>query len=89
MMETSIVDFNQKFYIPSIQKLTFQLLHVHILVTHYYGNTFREAFTRCSAYQDVLFRIYYVDRLVASFAHQIKYEYYDDNRSMSIEEISL
>ena len=74
---------------PSIQKLAFHLLHVHILVTHYCGNTFREAFTRCSAYQDVLCRIYYVERVVASFAHQIKYEYYGGNRSVSIEVISL
>ena len=44
MMETSIVDFNQRFYIHVINNLIFQLPHVNILVTNNYGNTSLETF---------------------------------------------
>ena len=32
---------------------------------------------------------YYSDRVVASFVHQMQYEYYDGNISVSIEGIAL
>ena len=56
IMESSIVDFHRDFYIPAIQKLAFRLPHVHILGTNHCGNTRREAFKRCSYFQDVLCR---------------------------------
>ena len=37
-MKSSIVDFHRDFYIPEIQKLVFQLPHVHIIGTHHCGN---------------------------------------------------
>ena len=58
-METSIVDFNQKFYMPAIQKLALHVTHVHILGTHNFGNTFSY----------VLCRRDYAERVLASFLH--------------------
>ena len=54
-MESSIVDFHQYFYIPEIQKLTFNLRHVSIVVMHHSGNTLQEAFKYRSDFQYVLF----------------------------------
>ena len=53
------------------------------------GKTRREAFKRRRANQYVLCRREYYERLVASFAHQIKSEYYSGNRSVSNEGIIL
>ena len=47
------------------------------------------AFKRHELFQYVLCRRDYAERVVASFANQIQYEYYDGNRSMSIEGIAL
>ena len=44
MMETSIVDCHQHFYITTIQKLELHLTHIHIIGTHTCGNTHLEAF---------------------------------------------
>ena len=44
MMETSILDFHQRFYIPEIQKFSLNLPHIHILGTHHCGNTRQEEF---------------------------------------------
>ena len=49
------------------------------------GNTCRELFKRHRANQYVLCHSDYADRVEASFTHGIQYEYYDSNRSMSIE----
>ena len=48
----------------------------------------RTAFKRRELFQDVLCRRDYAERLVASFANQIKLEYYGGNRSVSIEGIA-
>ena len=47
------------------------------------------AFKRRELFQDVLCRRYYDERVVASFANQIKSEYYGVNRYVSIEVIAL
>ena len=47
------------------------------------------AFKRNELFQDVLCHRDYSERVVASFANQIKYEYYGGNRSVSIEVIEL
>ena len=83
------MEFNQDVYIPEIHKLSFYLPHVRILVMHHCGNFCREAFKRRSDLQDVLCRRDYAECVVAIFAHQIQYEYYDGNRSVSIEGIDL
>ena len=49
----------------------------------------RKAFKRRELFQDVLCRRDYAERVVASFANQIKSEYYGGNRSVSIEGIAL
>ena len=67
MVESSIVDFYQQFYIPEIKKLVFHLPHVLILGTHHCGNTHREAFKRYAAYHDVLCHQNDAERVVASF----------------------
>ena len=84
IMETSIAYFHTSLYIPEIQKLAFHLPCVCILGNNNCGNTCREAFKCCSAKQDVLCRHGYVERVVASFAHQIQYEYYGGNIYVSI-----
>ena len=88
-METSIADFHTSFYITAIQNITFHIPHVRILGTNHCGNTQREAFKRCSANQDVLCCHDYDEIVVASFGHQIRSEYYDGNRYVSIEGIAL
>ena len=39
MMELSMVEYRQDFYIPAIHKLAFHLPHVRIIGTHHFGNT--------------------------------------------------
>ena len=77
------------FYIPAIHKLAFHLPHVRILGTNHCGELRRTAFKRRELFQDVLCRRDYAERVVASFANEIKYEYYGGNRSVSIEVIAL
>ena len=89
MMETTVSDFHISFYIPSIQKLAVYLPHVRILVTNHCGEMRRTAFKRRELFQDVLCRHDYAERVVASFANQIKSEYYGGNRYVSIEGIVL
>ena len=79
MMETTISDFHTSFYIPSIQKLAFHLPHVRILSTNHCGEMQRTAFKQCELFQDVLCRRDYAERVVASFANQIKSKYYVGN----------
>ena len=83
-METTIYDFHTRLYIPAIQKLAFCLPHVRILGTNHCGEIRRTDFKRRELFQDVLCCRYYVERLVASFANQIKSEYYGVNISVSI-----
>ena len=49
----------------------------------------RTAFKPRELFQDFLCRRDYADRVVASFANQIKSEYYGGNTSVSIEVITL
>ena len=66
-MDTSIVGFHKCFYIPEMHKLPLQLPHVQIFETHHCGNTHQEAFNCHSFYQDIFFRQYYTEYVVASF----------------------
>ena len=88
-METKISEFHTSFYIPAIQKLDFHLPHVRILGTNHCGEMRLTAFKRHELFQDVLCRRDYAERVVASFADQIKSECYGGNRSVSIEDIAL
>ena len=69
--------------------MAFKIPHVQILSTNHCGDLRRNAFKRHKSFQDVLCRSDYAERLVVSFTHQIKSEYYGGNRSVSIEGISL
>ena len=89
MLETTIYDFHNSFYIPAIQKLAFHLPHVRILGTNHCGELRRTAFKRRELFQDVLCRRDYAERVIASFANQIQSEYYGGNISVSIEGIAL
>ena len=89
LIETSITEFHEKFYILEIQKLVFHLLHVSILITHHCGKEWRESFKLRVNLHDVLCCIYYAERIVSSFSHQIQSEYYGGSRSVSIEGIDL
>ena len=89
MMETKISGFRTSFYIPAIQKLAFHLPHVRILGTNHCGERRRKAFKRRELFQDVLCCCDCAERVVASFSHQIKSEYYGVNRSVYIEGIPL
>ena len=89
MMETTISNFHNSFYITAIQKLAFHLPHVRILGTNHCGELRRTAFKRRELFQDVLCRRDYDERVVASFDNEIQSEYYGGNRSVSIEGIAL
>ena len=62
---------------------------MRILGTNHCGELRRTAFKRRELFQDVLCRRDYAERVVASFANQIQYEYYGGNISVSIEGIAL
>ena len=70
MIEISAVEFHQRFYITSIQKLSLNFPHVHMVGTHNRGNKHRQALNFCTDYQYMLFFRDYPERLVASFTHQ-------------------
>ena len=58
----------------------------------YHMNTIgidRKAFKRRELFQDVICRLDYDERVVASFDNQIRLEYYGGNISVSIEGIAL
>ena len=84
MVKTTISDFHTSFYIPAIQKLSFHLPPVRILGTNHCGKMLRTAFKQPECFQDVLCCSDYAERLVASFANQIKSEYYGGNRYVYI-----
>ena len=69
--------------------MTFYLPHVRIFGTNHCGEIRRTTFKRREIFQDVIGRRDYAERVVASFANQIKSEYYGVNRSVSIEGILL
>ena len=84
MMDSSIVDFCQYFYIYEIKKLSFNLPHVRIIETHHCVNTRQEAFKCRSVFQYVLRRRDYEEYVVSRFVHQIQSKYYVGNISVSI-----
>ena len=88
-MEITISDFHTIFYIPDIKKLDFHLPRVCILGTNHYGEMRRTDFKQRRLFQDVICRCDYAERVNARFAYQIKLEYYDGNRSVSIKGIAL
>ena len=55
-MKKNISGFHASFYIPGIQKLAFQLPHVHILGTNQCGEMRRTVFKRRELFQYVLCR---------------------------------
>ena len=69
--------------------MAFCLPHVCILGTNHCGELRRTAFKRRELFQYVIFRRDYAERVVASFANKIQYEYYGGNRYVSIEGIEL
>ena len=71
MTETTVYDFYTSFYIPSIEKLAFNLPPVHIIGTNHCGEMRCTAFKRRELLQYVLCRRYYYERVVASSAHKI------------------
>ena len=89
IMETSISYFHTSLYIPEIKKLAFHLPHARILWNNHCGNTQCEALKRRRENQYVLCCCDYAERAVASFAHQIQYEYYGLNKYVYIEVIEL
>ena len=74
MMETTISGFHTSSYIPAVQKSAFHIPHVRILGTNHCGEMRRTAFKQLELFQDVLCRLDYSERVVASFANQIKSE---------------
>ena len=89
LLETSITELREKFYISAIQKLAFHLPHVRILGTHQRGKKGRKAFKHRGNLHYDLCKRDYAERVVSSFANQIQSEYYCGNMSVSIEVISL
>ena len=81
--------FHTSLYITAIQTIAFHLPHSCILGTDHCGNTLIEALKSCRENKYVFLRRDYAERLVASFAHQIQYEYYDGNWSVSTKVIAL
>ena len=72
MMEITISDFHTSLYIPAIQNLAFHLPYVRILGTNHCGEMRHTAFKRSELFKDVLCLRDYAERVVASFANQIK-----------------
>ena len=60
-----------------------------MLVTNHCSESRQTLFKRHESFQDVLCCHDYSERVVASFAHQIKSEYYGENIFVSIEGIAL
>ena len=60
-----------------------------ILGKNHYGEMRRRALKRRELFQDILCRLDYAERVVASFSNQIQSEYYGGNISVSIEGIAL
>ena len=89
LLETLISYFHDKYYTPGIQKLAFHLPHMRILGTHHLVKERHEEFKSRRKKFDVFFRSDHGERIVSLFDHQIKYEYYVGNMSVSIEGVSL
>ena len=71
MMETTISDFCNIFYIPAIQKLAFHPPYVRTLSKNHCGEIRSTAFKQLELFQDVHCLHDYDESLVARFSHQI------------------
>ena len=69
--------------------MAFHIPLVQILGKNHCGDSRQTAFKSRESFQDVLFRCYYAEKVVASFSHQIQSQYYGGNRSVSIEGVAL
>ena len=69
LLETSITEFHEKFYIPAIPKLAFNFPRVIILGTHHFGKKIREEFKRRGSLHNIFFQSDYAERVVSSFSH--------------------
>ena len=65
------------------------MTHVRIIGAPHLGKERHEAFKRRRKQRDFLLWNDYADKIVSSFAHQIKSEHYCGNRYLFIEGISL
>ena len=65
------------------------MTRVRIIVTKHRGKERREAFKFLGDLHGVLCCSNYAERVVSSFVHQIKSEYYGRNSSVSIKRIAL
>ena len=83
-METKVVEFHKRLHITAIKKIALHLPILHILGAHHCVNARQEVFNSHSSYHGVLWRKYYLERVVDSFAHQIQSKYYIGNRYVSI-----
>ena len=75
MIETYIANFYISLYIPVIQMLAFNLLHVRILRTHHCVNTHFKAFKSRRSFKYVLCPCNYAQQVVTSFSNKIQSEY--------------
>ena len=71
MMETTISEFNIRYYIPAIQKLAFNLPHVRIFGTNHCDKMRRTAIKWRELSQDGLCSRDYSERVDAKFANKI------------------
>ena len=69
-LKTPITEFHEKLYIPYIQKLSFNLPHVHILGSHHCGKEQCDALKRRGNLHGFFFHSDYAERLLSSFYHQ-------------------
>ena len=68
-METTIYEFNIRYYISAIQKFAFHLPHLRILGPNHCGEMRHTSFKRTELFQNVLCRSDYSERVVAIFAN--------------------
>ena len=72
MTETKISEFNIRYYIPAIKKLSLYLPHVRILGTNKCSEMQHTAFKIRELFKYVLCRRGYAERVVAIFANKIQ-----------------
>ena len=70
--ETSVTEFNEKFYIAAIQKLAFNLPHVNILGNYHCRKECHDVFIPWVSLNDVLCCHDCAERVVSSFYHKIQ-----------------
>ena len=89
MMETKYMIFVPVSIYKPYKRFAFHITNVWILGKNHFSELRRTAFKHRELFQYVLCRRDYTERVVASFSHQIKSEYYGGNISMYIPGISL